>query len=171
MKKYFAKYLPVEGEPKEGDMVIYKEVGWTENYEEALKAAVYGDPIPIKVKLFLCSRDIQVGDEVHIPYPSGEVRIKPTEASIIAIGNVAAKNNGYKVVGEISPEATWVKEGDEFNEEEVKRVVCIANPFGETSWYDKPLDFIPELGVRNEHSYMYIATHIEIKCPTCRKFH
>jgi hypothetical protein len=36
-------------------------------------------------------------------------------------GNLWAKNLGaVKIVGEISPEATWVKEGNEFDEEEVQ---------------------------------------------------
>lgn len=60
MKKYFTKYIPADGEIKEGDMVLDTLSGeivcwWDGNN---------WDKYDKKVKLFLCSRDIQVGDTV-----------------------------------------------------------------------------------------------------------
>lgn len=79
MKKYFAKYLPVEGK---GDK-NYKwqwnnniqNRGWediTPSYMDAIIA--HGlKPVPEfrKVKLMLVSRDIQIGDKVEVPLLTG----------------------------------------------------------------------------------------------------
>lgn len=109
MKTYFAKYLPVEGDIKIGDKF----------YEEGLgigtrvgKKGIYDFQ---KVKLFLCSRDIQVGDEVMDS--TGTLKAK---LDIQPQPNEIASGKYIKVIGEISPEATWVKEGDEFDEDEVQ---------------------------------------------------
>jgi hypothetical protein len=64
-------------------------------------------------KLFLCSKDIQVGDKVMDE--KGQI-YHADEGNIHFIGDTI---QGYKVIGEISPDATWVKEGDEFTEEEL----------------------------------------------------
>jgi hypothetical protein len=114
MIKYFVKYPPVEGE-------IEKHDYWQ---------AKSGDIIPAgsgerilhhanevgckKVKLFLCSRDIQVGDEVQ--NGDGELCKIPNEADL----RNAKEHGFFKILGEISPEATWVKEGDDFDEEEIE---------------------------------------------------
>lgn len=100
---HFAKYLPVEGEIKEGDNITNKNKLFTPTIWTADKADVNKDNIE-KVKLFLCSRDIQVGDKVIDSIDGKEYEVKsgflPPEM--------------VKAIGEISPEAKWVKEGDEF---------------------------------------------------------
>ena len=115
--KYFCKYLPVEGEIKEGDKVLYlgklREVSLMDN-----RLIIWGGEAFVqiltekKVKLFLCSRDIEMGNKV--------------------LGNIESKeeytfmegmNAKYctKVVGEISKDAlSYVKEGMEYDEEDVK---------------------------------------------------
>ena len=106
MKKYFCKFLPVEGEIKEGDFYItspdYKIVRKCEDRSwgtfEMCK----------KVKLFLCSRDIEVGDKAWTTVGSCFDTFKEGYD----------KQYWFKVIGEISSEATWVKEGDEFDEYE-----------------------------------------------------
>jgi hypothetical protein len=94
MKQYFAKYLPVEGEIKEGDIVIGMDGK--------------------KVKLFLCSRNIQVGDKVL------DIRTNTWKEVNNSCGVELYKQKPndiqFKVIGEISPNAKWVKEGDEFEE-------------------------------------------------------
>lgn len=120
MKLYFTKYLPVEGDPKEGDMVIYKVIGWTENYEDAVKAATYGDPLPIKVKLFLCSRDIQIGDFATERLTTGEYEDFEIHTENDIFPDMIEKGTQFKKIGEISPEAAkFVREGQEFDEEEL----------------------------------------------------
>ncbi len=58
LKLYFTKYLPVKGEIKDGELGLsINNAIYT--HQEHL-GSNYGKP----VRLFLCSRDIQVGDEV-----------------------------------------------------------------------------------------------------------
>lgn len=160
--KYFAKYLPVEEKPNIGDKILHDKLGilmcsyidgifhtfkdhtgkeWNLDYNK----------YPT-VKLFLCSRDIswEEGDDRHILVTSdknlwGEIEdgsIVPIEVShgydndtIVPLidGNQAEKDTIFKVIGEISPEATWVKEGDEFDDSDCE-------------WEDKP----------NYHTYVLI---------------
>lgn len=158
--KYFAKCLPIEGEIKEGDHILINNiigiVGSAVEFFEGCK----------KVKLFLCSRDIQVGDEIKamwyfndgslsyqwgivtgdgadnelVPLPNyWNVKIPTkTEKRIFKKGDLFGKSTGemidvfmvkelpkeysFKVLGEISPEATWVKEGDEFEDFQLRKV-------------------------------------------------
>lgn len=123
--KYFAKYLPVEGEIKEGDFCSLKEMeGWTKilPFEKTIGKTY----IEIKkYKLFLCSRDIQVGDRVynivsHTTFVVEKIDDSTGEVYYLAHEVLSPARNTIKVLGEISPEATWVKEGDEFEESEVK---------------------------------------------------
>lgn len=123
MKKYFAKYLPVEGEINIGDKYFTKRgvlhsCGIKPNSEmlnpeESLK----------KAKLFLCSRDTQVGDKVkwseHNPDKPWLTQFG-TETTIMNLGGLEPHPAWVKVIGEISPEATWVKEGDEFDENQLQ---------------------------------------------------
>lgn len=171
MKPYFAKYLPVEGEIKEGDKVFYsgKKLDFPEGVYEVLdnvkemmsvptvggfcihwhkrtyvredgKTVKEGAYLKIgyniyerelqKVKLFLCSRDIQVGDNVYEPtlefeglirvgiYPLEKIDYSKKPESWIEL-DYAMLKGAYKVIGEISSGATWVKEGDEFTADEL----------------------------------------------------
>lgn len=106
-KPFFAKYIAVEGEIKEGDKYIHPLTGRLETaiHVHGSKTHPY-QPI----KLFLCSRDIQVGDKVINQL--GEEFVIKDGGDLVS----AKLNKCYKVIGEISPEATWVKEGDEFDE-------------------------------------------------------
>jgi len=111
MSKYFVKYLPVEGEIKKGDKLFDPPMhrmgvmeALTDN--EGIRIKAKGGT---KVKLFLCSRDIDWTKcttlETHIPFKQKDENDLP-----------------FQVIGEISPEATWVKEGDEFDESSVSEV-------------------------------------------------
>lgn len=134
MKTYFAKYLPVEGEIQVGDKLYYKDpdpiyIGnWSGNCKvynfecDLIIIEVKGTTTSCKRKdlhkLSMCSRDIQVGDEYSFEMGKDDWRkgICHTEGE-----SKRLKEQGiFKVVGEISPEATWVKEGDEFDEDEVQ---------------------------------------------------
>lgn len=99
-KEYFAKYLPVEGEIKEGDKFIHTElnekgiytaINIDANFIDSVRGEgdEFSDPVvPIryckKVKLFLCSRD-----------------------------------NPDEIIGEVSEDAKWVKEDMEFSQEDI----------------------------------------------------
>jgi hypothetical protein len=74
-----------------------------------------------KVRPFLCSRDIQVGDTFnHIGYH--ESRATTISDGLVYNGTAHRfkVENCWKVIGEISPEAKWVKEGDEYDYGEVR---------------------------------------------------
>jgi len=112
--KYFAKYLPVEGEidcwchkidaPDRHSCAYY-------NYENNCTKK--------KLKLFLCSRDIQVGDK-YFNTTVNEWDICDSETRLEQIREYEERNGKVriKVIGEISPEATFVKDGDQFKEDE-----------------------------------------------------
>jgi hypothetical protein len=112
--KHFAKYLPVEGEIKEGDTVLLASCDEIYTYDKKVVTLVPRDK---KVKLFLCSRDIQVGDKISIE--------GVTESTIYGGQNLSSsikEGKVFKVIGEISPEATWVKDGDKFEKSDIKVV-------------------------------------------------
>jgi hypothetical protein len=111
MLPYFAKYLPVKGEIKEGEICFVDDGQGNTGYLPFKKVyTTQGEPFPKKVKLFLCSRDIQVGDKC-VGFTGGEW-------FDVTVSDPTKLIDTYKVIGEISPEATWVKEGDEFDEDE-----------------------------------------------------
>jgi hypothetical protein len=106
MKQYIARYLPTEGELKEEDKIFPNQQH--------------------KVKLFLTTNDIQIDNEVYDcfnnkiglcaelkPQPDGKIAV------IFANKTYLFKEECYKIVGEISDKAIWVKDGDVFNETEV----------------------------------------------------
>ncbi len=62
MKTYFCKFLPVEGEIKEDDR--YRVKGTDKVLIANKHFKEIDQSLLEKVKLFLCSRDIQVGDKV-----------------------------------------------------------------------------------------------------------
>ena len=176
MKQYFAKCLPVEGEIKEGDTYwnprrkIYQKAEKGDDFDTLnTEYKTQGQKAYQKVKLFLCSRDIQVGDRIyserskqyyrvdgdepdtyHTLNPTGGWKCDMEEKGkeISSVGRLftsVAKAESFKVIGEISPEAIWVKEGDEFNEEQVQeRFVPYPNAYG---------------------------NFVGVKCPTCNHFH
>ncbi len=120
-KPFYAKFLPVNKKIEIGDWVIYPlEITVPIQY---LGGDLIGTEIP--VKLFICSRDISVGDKV-IYIKTGEERVV-MEASFDApeFGNNwctpdAAKSKHTKVIGKLSEKSSWVKEGDEFEESQLQ---------------------------------------------------
>lgn len=140
-KPYFTKYIPVPGEIKVGDYYLRGTLINQRLMEEDWKTY---PPEWKKVKLFLCSRDIQVGDKflfrlgVHPSYPwiEGECD-EVTEKHVRVIDNGTgclwiqrANNKEYlKVIGEVSPAAlAFVKENMEFDHDDIEfnplRIKC-----------------------------------------------
>jgi hypothetical protein len=196
MKKYFCKYLPVEGEIKEGDICYFtqfKEFGTaTMVYDELCFVSFPQEskgsltsPISRNLddkrpyKLFLCSRDISIGDKVR--RPSGFSERPDLEFTVNSIGERDGKKlykegdenyhtkgteeNTYKVIGEISPEAVWVAEGMEFDEDEWSLFGYYSN----TPYVLEGLMKNPEY--QEEYKEMYHDFVVKIKCPTCKQFH
>ena len=133
--KYFAKYLPVDGEIKKNDIALKPSFEWRrlDNTPEIeppyFEKVIEGeDTTNMKLaKLFLCSRDIQIGDKViHEDNPSLGIKvIKTIEEGVVSFeqGGKTHDHNLIKIIGEISPEATWVREEDEFTDNDVKFVL------------------------------------------------
>jgi hypothetical protein len=156
MKKYFAKFLPIEGEIKEGDTFI-------ENEPDGTQSIMFYDPKydhsrHKPYKLFLCSRDIQVGDEMTSTLGPIKGKVEHELQREEAIKG----NHWYKLVGEISPEATWVVENQEFEENETQKVYQILDGL----WTN----------ISEEHYETYKGKQlkrnfVKIKCPICKTFH
>lgn len=147
-KQYFTKYLPVEEEIKEGDWIldsnnyVYKCTRIDNTY---LNCSGYNGIVRIfkckKAKLFLCSKDIQIGDKVTFPETLKERIVDETIKSL----DTYKLQEYFKVIGEISEGATWVKEKDEFTEEEIMKFHHIWG---------------------NNDDFIYL-----IRCSQCKSFH
>jgi hypothetical protein len=133
VKKYFAKYLPVEGEIKEGDKIAFE--GNMNDIltfgTEVIPPKKYSDK---KVELFLCGRDIQVGDTIYADnnYPNGIIISEEIFQTYESIKYLT--NPHFKVIGKITKDAIWVKDGDEFDVEELlipyrQRSFCLQSPY------------------------------------------
>lgn len=168
MKPYFVKYLPVEGEIEEGDWVlasnekigtrlaqaisIHGNVHKYDFVDEDLKKDVYYEEFQFwnkgyskKVKLFLCSRDIEVDDKLKFKLDKNAKWMDVTLKEVYELNGIQVPIVKYegqttivhttfddcliKVIGEISLEATWVKEGDEFGEDEVRILGYYNSPW------------------------------------------
>lgn len=128
MKKYFVKYLPTGKEIK-GIRELFDK---SNPYHKA--GFDYLDAIEDR-KFFLCSKDITV-DDFGTTYHSSEDTLIATENTHWRI-----KDFGYyKIIGEISPDVKWVKENDEFDDEEIQ--IVGENKYGERHplWMYKPED-------------------------------
>ena len=185
MKKYFAKYLPVEGEIKEGDywtkegrksfskiFDIDKKISspLKEKYPGIKTKGDYLKVTGAKLgKLFLCSRDIQVGDEYYneqfefTKYPNKSIADSSTE--------MVGENGSYKVIGEISPDAIWVKEGDEFDEDELEPVLFYSKHPDESIYMDTISNIEEWKKLNPDNKKNRYIPMIEIKCPTCKNYH
>ena len=180
MKK-FAKYLSVEGEIEVPCIVLET---LTNGKTELFQIDNFND-INLETqklaKLFLCSRDIQVGDKVQ-KNPSNwlisdfdswgrgdglaEV-LEIIDDSTIDVRWEGGRcyetpNEVLKVIGEISPDAVWVTEGMEFDDDELLKTIIYK--------CREPENNIP-LHVEPLEGCIVNNTFIKIKCPTCKQFH
>jgi len=161
--KYFAKYLPVEGEIKEGDWITdgkFNTGKCLQRDSEFLECSCFYGMTDVvnwrKVKLFLCSKDIQIGDKAI--YNNKEVVINGYDERFLIWefeGMPAPVNYNkellLKVIGEISPNAIWVKEGDKFEHSDL-----LAAGHG-VNWSDKSDD----VG----------KFKFKVLCQNCKTFH
>jgi hypothetical protein len=197
--KYFAKYLPVEGEIKEGD----KFFAWDTLQSRLAVLADKNSPAPIKIaKLFLCSRDIQVGDKVRASgcvrrdkqldgHPveiygyrydaAKEITLKvPKQGankdlwSIEEDDTLVTDSSIVKLIGEISPDAIWVKEGDEFEEDNLRIQVDFKRPDSDYPWLKTDMYNLHHLNeelILQEDDIFVSKDTIQVRCHTCKNFH
>lgn len=184
MKKYFTKLIAVEGKIFEGDIVMGTNgvcVIWGNESRHGLQYYGWEESIqylktPRKAKLFLCSRDIQVGDMSNL----GEIyRIEGDDVSVWdktdGMSLLATRKECFKPIREISPDATWVTENQELDESEVG---ILYNFVGEDS--DDELFTLEEFpkavrkwfkNNRTTAKMVIDRTPIAVKCPTCKSYH
>lgn len=120
---------------KVGAKVSFRQVYYCDTHESFDCARI------VEPKLLLCSRDIQVGDIASASYPSTVTKNAMVIESMddMSVPHWRVKYNDdpefyywekdvtFKVIGAISPEAAWIKEGDEFDETEVHRCFVHEN--------------------------------------------
>lgn len=181
---YIAKYLPEDGNVKEAKMVFYKgEVyehvhllnnkdpkeytfiryeGQLSGYHEKWTALTIA-------KLYLCSNDIQLGNDVIGINMEGEF----IKGELVNIGEFFCRidenapsddmtevKDTYKIIGEVSSKATWVKDGMLFEESDF-RMLLINQGY---KIEQKSLEYVPESDRDNW------KPHIQFKCKSCSTF-
>lgn len=145
--KYFTKYLPVEGKIESHSMALLDAGFNNASIVRVMSTAKYYSNVSSEgdnwdtmtdrlktVQLFLCSRNIEVGDkvwdtlnekfcEVTTPF----VALQTSDGENVPCWYLKTEPVTFhearfliKVLGPISPETTWVKEGDEFEEDQVQ---------------------------------------------------
>lgn len=176
-KKYFAEYIPVEGEIKEHSMVfadgklgtvVYASkygIGYEVEFPDERNVFPFTPEYIKPAKLCLCSRDIQIGDKVIGSHKIEGVYFGKSQSGDFIInwedGNTVCglhDPDAFKVIGKISPDAIWVTRGMEFDEDDV----CIMAT-------DKHFDISNPIEVVKKEDIGEIW--VEIKCPTCKTFH
>lgn len=205
MKTYFVKYFPVEGEIKENEVKdtwfitpkglatfelrVHEDINTPTNKIRVHNGKTYVDFLETELKvakLFLCSRDIQIGDITYVT--TYEDFLGKTDNKTVKIENspshlpdglMCYSEDGYyeylkdciKVIGEISPDAVWVTEGMEFDEDELEPVLFYSKHPDESIYMDtiSNLEEWKKLNPNNKKNRY--TPMIEIKCPTCKQFH
>lgn len=102
--------------------------------------------------LFICSRDIKIGDMVYPPIEEGydpnvpmlciSENMKPPEDTPIVRLFWAIEGKWYKKIGRVSRYATWVKEYDEFDHKDIALNGIWQNWNSETPLNEKGIVFI-----------------------------
>jgi hypothetical protein len=190
MKKYFVKYLPVKGEIKEAEVKdtwlitpkglatfelrVHKDINTPTNKIRVHNGKTYVDFLETELKiakLFLCSKDIQVGDKVMSDFIRWKIVKNLHEAlnkNQISLQEAKAKNF-FKVIGEISPKAIWIKEGDEFDDMDWAQFLTYWDMDENGECNPKELDE-EELEWKIDYGYQY-EPYIRVKCSQCEIYH
>lgn len=125
MKTYYTKYLPIEGEIKVGDYVKNNLDGLEGKTIRSISKEEINDKEYSKLELFLCSRDIQIEDHAMELLTTGEYDIFQIDTENDIYDDMIADKRQFKVIGKVSKDAFWVKDGDEFDDNEIN-----------LQWYD-----------------------------------
>jgi hypothetical protein len=120
MKKYYTKYLPIEGEIKVGEICLITDEDGLIGFLPFKQIYVdEGGIPPKKVELFVCSRDIKIGDHAMELLTTGEYDTFQIDTENDIYDDMIADGRQFKVIGKVSKKATWVKGGDEYYENEL----------------------------------------------------
>ena len=173
--KYFTKYLPIEGEIKEGDGIIWtkgsrhgvvindlESGNFDIGFPDGSFLTVKKEDLKVK-KLFLCSRDIQV-DDIYF-WENGPIKDQPLYSS----GEQLMDGSEYKVIGEVSTDAVWVTEGMEFEKTDLLPVAYTYEEWFEL--FDSNARFESHASINRYNQVPNGWKYYKIKCPTCKTFH
>lgn len=115
--RYFAKYLPVEGKIGIGDYGMNSAGSIYQCYAANRKTKK-----DKKVQLFLCSRDIQVGDRYYnVNHDAWDICETEYMLEQIKESNIKDGILRLKALAPISPHAIWIKDGDDILSKDVRR--------------------------------------------------
>jgi len=143
MKRYFTKFLPVDGTPKKGDIIMSTNgvcVIWGDksffNIQFQNEEIIKYLKEPRVAKLMLCTQDVEVGDKVTTTKDNAtffkdvvtEIRdsgiftdgIDTDSTGLFFTNDNKFDRQFYKVVAPISTKAKWLKEGQYLEEHEVR---------------------------------------------------
>ena len=112
------------------------------------------------IKLFLCSKDIQIGDQFYWRDQLSN-NLWTKEYAQDKKNHEEFDSVTFKIVGEISPKAIWIKEGDEFDDYE--------------EWYfsEATNHFIMKKLPNDKIQWQLKepSTKLKVKCSQCNTFH
>jgi len=158
-KILFAKLLPTGKEVKrKTGSTVSDEVG------KCLRENDNGYDYYQELSMFLCSKDIQIGD--ILTYEDGTL-LKPI-ISLDSFGLICVYTEGnlkylrekcFKVIGPISRDVIGVKDGMKFENEQIKFVISMDPPF--EGW---------EEVIWEKYNKWNGIKSIMIKCPCCNIF-
>lgn len=192
-KPYITRFLPVEGEIKRGDMFQYPGMPVTYCtgrddgliwYELLGMTSASCDPGDCwRMALHFVTYDITPGDklkeclsdgierEVHhfeaVP-PAGIWVLKPWPSQD---EKWIGANMAFRVIGLVSPAATWIREGGCYGEDEIRRIAVVRRKDGLSIHPDRfriPMSsWLRSSFNTREHD---VTEEIEVKCPCCGSF-
>ncbi len=145
---YFIKFIPQDGDLQIGDKIVSGNIalkeGWNWGFHDIetpedlkhfteLKQLMeratsvmtrVSTVMTKKVKPFLCSMDIKEGDTAYdLEQPLSEFYVDKKRLHQIQNDEDFKGMKPYKILGEVSPAATWIKNGDKFVFGEVKMLI------------------------------------------------
>ena len=173
MKKYYTKYLPIEGEIKVGEICLITDEDGLIGFLPFKQIYVdEGGILPKKVELFLCSRDIKIGDHAMELLTTGDYDTFQIDTENDIYDDMIADGRQFKVIGKVSKKATWVKDGDEFDENEIQLLYHETYSYGGPAsmyWDTRIIECkIDDKKMKVDKDNFYYP--IEIKGP-CGHFH
>lgn len=152
LKTYFKRHTASDGKEALNGYALWEDITQA-NMDGIIAHGLEPQPKFRKLKLFLCSRDIEeydIVDNVHGDEKGTVVHIYPENAGYEVEVNdtmtIYKPHEIFKVIGEISPDAKWVKEGDEylFGKVDKNGYICPYNQEDE-----KYIEFWTERGFRD----------------------
>jgi len=176
MKRYFSKLMPIEGGIREGDHAM-KEDG-TIVYVNKASAKYLADTWK-RMRLVICDKEVSVGERVHYYSRNNDILFNGILAKVEehfvyfeedrmvgypvdydSFHMCYLKGTAFKVIGQVSDESRWVKEGMYFDEDELNWMVY---------HHDENTFFYPISNKEKDTNDW--RTTIAIKCPNCNIFH